>query len=317
MSETRADTTATTHTAAVVVEPTVRVRLDFAYRGTEFFGWAIQPGLRTVEGILEAGLHRVLRLTTERLTVAGRTDSGVHARGQVAHIDIPRAAWDSAPGRSDREPGPSLVTRLAGVLPRDVVVHRASLAPAGFDARFSALLRRYTYRIADTPEARDPLRELWTLWLSKPLDDHAMHAAAQRLLGLRDFAAYCRPRPGATTIRHLQELTWERPSSGPDAGLVVAHVRSDAFCHNMVRALVGASLAVGQGRRDVDWPARILAARTRDAGVGVVPAHGLTLERVEYPADDELASRAMAIRARRLDEEVESLDLPDLPGPTG
>ncbi|WP_235915295.1 tRNA pseudouridine(38-40) synthase TruA [Puerhibacterium puerhi] len=295
--------------------PTVRVRLDLAYDGTHFAGWARQPRLRTVQGALEEGLERVLRtralgLPAPRLTVAGRTDSGVHARGQVAHVDVPVERWEALPGRSDRGPGESLVTRLAGVLPPDVVVHRATLAPTGFDARFSALYRRYTYRVADTPRLRDPLRRTHVLWARRPLDEEAMHAAVQPLLGLRDFAAFCKPRPGATTIRELQHMSWQRPDDGPDAGLVVASVVADAFCHNMVRALVGASLAVGEGRRDVRWPAEVLASRRREANAAVVPALGLVLEEVVYPADDELAARAERVRALRMDEEVADPALP-------
>ena len=285
-------------------EQPVRVRLDLAYQGTAFAGWATQPGLRTVQGVLEEGLGQVLRGDPPRLTVAGRTDSGVHARGQVAHVDLPRAAWDAMPGRSDRQPGDALVARLTGVLPGDVVVHRATLAPEGFDARFSAVYRSYTFRIVDDPALRDPLRREWVLWNRKRLDADAMHAALQPLLGVRDFAAFCKPRPGATTIRELQHLSWERATEGPDEGLVVAHVRADAFCHNMVRALVGASVAVGEGRRPVSWPAEVLAARRRDAGAGVVPPHGLVLEAVSYPPDDELAARAERVRAVRMDEDV-------------
>lgn len=283
----------------------VRVRLDLSYRGTDFAGWAVQPGLRTVQGTLEAALAQVLRLPGARLTVAGRTDSGVHARGQVAHLDLPQVAWEAVVGRSGRSPGDALVARLAGVLPNDVVVHRAGPAPEGFDARFSALRRRYAYRIADAPHLRDPLRSDWVLWNRRPLDVDAMTRACAPLLGLRDFAAYCRPRPGASTIRELQELSWSRVMDGPEEGLVVATVQADAFCHNMVRALVGASIAVGEGRRPEGWPAAVLAARQRDAGAGVVAAHGLVLEEVVYPADDELAARAQRIRARRMDEETE------------
>lgn len=282
----------------------IRVRLDLSYRGTDFAGWARQPGLRTVQGTLEEALARVLRVPQVRLTVAGRTDAGVHSRGQVAHIDVEDSAWDGVVGRSGRAPGDALVSRLGGVLPSDVVVHRAGPAPDGFDARFSALRRRYTYRIADRPGLRDPLLRDWVLWNRRELDVEAMHAACAPLLGLRDFAAYCRPRPGASTIRELQELTWTRVAGGPQDGLVVASVQADAFCHNMVRALVGASVAVGEGRRDVAWPAQVLEGRRRDAGAGVVPAHGLVLEEVVYPPDDELAARAERIRARRLDEEV-------------
>lgn len=285
--------------------PTVRVRLDLAYQGTGFAGWAAQPGLRTVQGTLEEALGRLLRGAAPGVSVAGRTDSGVHARGQVVHVDLPVSAWDAMSGRSDREPGHALVARLAGVLPADVVVHRAGIAPAGFDARFSALYRTYRYRIVDDPALRDPLRREWTLWNRRPLDVADMDAAVRPLLGLRDFASYCKPRPGATTIRELQLISWVRPLDGPDAGLVVGTVRADAFCHNMVRALVGVSIAVGEGRRGVAWPREVLDARRRDAGAAVVSPHGLVLEEVSYPPDAELAVRAERIRARRLEEEIE------------
>ncbi|WP_425957133.1 tRNA pseudouridine(38-40) synthase TruA [Xylanimonas sp. McL0601] len=294
----------------------VRVRLDLAYDGTGFAGWAKQPALRTVQGALEEGLERVLRsqalgLPAPRLTVAGRTDAGVHARGQVAHVDVPVPRWEALPGRSDREPGESLVARLAGVLPHDVVVHHAQLAPAGFDARFSALYRRYAFRIADDAAQRDPLRRTHVLWHRRPLDAAAMHDAVQTLLGVRDFAAFCKPRPGATTIRELKELSWTRPVDGPDAGLVVARVVADAFCHNMVRSLVGASIAVGEGRKPVGWPADVLASGRRELNAAVVPAHGLVLEEVVYPPDAELAARAERVRALRMDEDV--WDAPEAP----
>lgn len=282
----------------------IRVRLDLAYRGTSFAGWARQPALRTVQGTLEDGLRRILRLEEVRLTVAGRTDAGVHARGQVAHLDLPHEVWDALPGRAQRSPGDALVARLGGVLDTDVVVQRAGPAPMGFDARFSALRRRYTYCVADDPRRFDPLTREHVLWNRRPLDVEAMSRAAAPLTGLRDFASYCKPRPGATTIRELQELTWRRGTDGPEAGLVVASVQADAFCHNMVRALVGASLAVGEGRRPESWPLAVLEARTRVGGPTVVPPHGLVLEEVVYPADAELAKRAEQIRARRLDEEV-------------
>ncbi|MFH5822103.1 tRNA pseudouridine synthase A [Georgenia sp. AZ-5] len=285
----------------------VRVRLDLSYDGSAFAGWATQPGLRTVQGVLEDALATVLRAPA-RLTVAGRTDAGVHARGQVAHVDVPREAWAALPGRADRTPGDALVVRLGGVLGRggsprgtaDVVVRRAAEAPGGFDARFSAVWRRYAYRIADHRDRWDPLRRHDVLWHGRPLDVAAMDDAAARLVGEHDFAAYCRPREGATTIRTLLHLGWRRvPAGEPDAGLVVATVRADAFCHFMVRALVGASLAVGEGRRDAGWPGAVLAAGVRDAAVGVAPAHALTLEEVAYPADHELAARAQQARARR------------------
>lgn len=278
--------------------------MDLAYRGTAYAGWAIQPNLATVQGTLEAALSRVLRLERVRVTVAGRTDAGVHARGQVTHVDLPREVWERVPGRSQREPGEALVGRLNAVLPDDVVVHRAMVAPSGFDARFSALRRRYTYRIVDDLRLRDPLTADFTFWARSELDVEAMHASMQPLLGLHDFAAFCRPREGASTIRELQLIGWERVASGPDAGLILGRVQADAFCHNLVRALVGASIAVGSGRQPVDWPERLLVGRKRDPGVIVVPPHGLLLDEVVFPPDVDLGTRAERVRAKRMDEEV-------------
>ncbi len=256
----------------------------------------MQPGLRTVQGDLEAALARVLRLPgPPPLTVAGRTDAGVHARGQVAHVDLPSDAWAAAPGHSTRASGPALVARLAAVLAPDVVARRAEPAADGFHARFSALWRRYAYRVADDAGPRDPLTRGFVLWHRRALDVGAMQAAADALRGEHDFAAFCRPREGATTIRELRAFEWYRE---PD-GLIVAQVRADAFCHSMVRALVGACLAVGERRRPPAWPAQVLATGRRDPAVTVAPAHGLTLEEVAYPADEFLASRAAATRVLR------------------
>lgn len=228
--------------------------------------------------------------------VAGRTDSGVHATGQVCHVDVPATAWAALPGRSSLDPPASMLRRLAGVLPPDVRVQRVGLAPPGFDARFSALWRRYVYRLDDHPAGVPPLRRRDVVAHPRPLDVPAMDGAAGQLLGLRDFAAFCRRREGATTIRTLLDYRWNRDGDG----LVVARVRADAFCHSMVRALVGAALAVGEGRRDPGWPARVLAAGVRDSAVQVAPARGLVLTEVGYPPDGELALRADEARTRRV-----------------
>lgn len=273
----------------------VRLRLDVAYDGTEFSGWAAQPGRRTVQGVLEEALGTVLRVDPPPVTVAGRTDAGVHARGQVCHVDVPVAAWRAVPGRSARPSGAALVRRLAGVLPPDVRVRSAEPAAEGFDARFSALWRRYAYRVADTSYGVDPLDRAFVLWHDRPLELAAMNAAAAGLLGTHDFAAYCRAREDASTVRTLRTFHWERA----EGRLAVATVEADAFCHNQVRAMVGALLAVGDGRRPVDWPARVLAARVRDSGVTVVAPHGLTLEEVGYPSAGRLAARAAQARQRR------------------
>ncbi|MEV8568521.1 tRNA pseudouridine(38-40) synthase TruA [Streptomyces sp. NPDC051322] len=271
------------------VEPGfVRVRLDLSYDGKDFSGWAKQTERRTVQGELESAIRTVTRSArTYDLTVAGRTDAGVHARGQVAQVDLPEEVWDE-----HRE---KLLRRLAGRLPRDVRVWRAVEAPAGFNARFSAVWRRYAYRVTDAPGGADPLLRGHVLWHERELHVTAMNEAAQALLGEHDFAAYCKKREGATTIRTLQQLSWER---GTD-GVITGTVRADAFCHNMVRSLVGALLFVGDGRRPADWPGKVLAVGIRDPGVHVVRPHGLTLEEVGYPADELLAERSRQARRMR------------------
>ncbi|MFB7914175.1 tRNA pseudouridine(38-40) synthase TruA [Streptomyces sp. NPDC056061] len=264
----------------------VRLRLDLAYDGKEFSGWAKQTGRRTVQGEIEDALRTVTRSSrTYDLTVAGRTDAGVHARGQVAHVDLPDEVW--------AEHGDKLLRRMAGRMAPDVRIWRIAEAPAGFNARFSALWRRYAYRVSDRPGGVDPLLRGHVLWHDRPLDVDAMNEAAARMTGEHDFAAYCKKREGATTIRTLQKLGWVRDGA---SGILTATVQADAFCHNMVRALIGAALFVGDGRRSPEWPARVLAARVRNPGVHVVRPHGLTLEEVAYPADDLLAARAVEAR---------------------
>jgi tRNA pseudouridine38-40 synthase len=261
-----------------------RLRLDLSYDGTEFSGWARQPGRRTVQQVVEDTLARVLGIPSPGLTVAGRTDAGVHAAGQVAHVDLPvRPSLEA------------LLRSLAGVLPPDVRVRRVTEAPAGFDARFSAVWRQYDYLISDDESGADPLRRRFVLDHRRPLDTAAMAAAAAQLLGLHDFAAYCRRREGATTIRTLLDCEVRRV-----AAEVVVTVRADAFCHSMVRSLVGALIAVGEGRRPVDWPASLLGVTERSGAVTVAPPHGLTLVDVAYPPDEDLAARAEQTRARRL-----------------
>jgi len=274
----------------------VRIRLDCAYDGTDFSGWAAQPGRRTVEGELSAALTTVLRAPEPvSLTVAGRTDAGVHARGQVAHVDIDPNLYAVVPGRSDRSPEAALAARLRGVLPPDLVLRAVSVAPAGFDARFSAIWRLYRYRLCDEPGALDPLRRRDTVLVRGRLDVSRMNEAAAMLLGLNDFAPFCKRREGATTIRTLTAYEWTRLPDGTVEGTVVA----DAFCHSMVRALVGCVVPVGEGRVQPDFAGEVLRGGVRDPRVKVMPAHGLSLEEVGYPPDAELAARADQARATR------------------
>ena len=276
----------------------MRLRIDLAYDGTEFNGWATQPGLRTVQGSLEEALATVLRQSAVRVTCAGRTDTGVHARGQVAHLDVTPEDLAVSVGRSQDPPAEALARRLNGILPADVRIRRVVAAPPGFDARFSATWRRYAYRIADSAAVVDPLARNHVLAWPRELDLTRMNEAARLLLGEHDFAAFCKRREGATTIRTLLDLAWSRD----ERGTAVATVRADAFCHNMVRAVVGCLLAVGEGRRPPAWAGEVLSGKVRDSGVTVVQPRGLTLEEVGYPADEQLAQRASdARRVRSLD----------------
>ncbi len=274
----------------------MRIRMDLAYDGTDFHGWAAQPGLRTVQGTLEAALATVLRVPDVSVVCAGRTDTGVHARGQVIHVDLDQSVLAASAGRSSDPPPEALLRRLNGILPADVRVRRVAGAATGFDARFSALWRRYAYRVADASDIIDPLARSYVLAWGRPLDLPTMNAAAALLVGEHDFAAFCKQREGATTVRTLLDLDWERD----EAGVAVATVRADAFCHSMVRALVGCLLAIGEGRHPVAWAGEILRSEARNPAVTVVHAHGLTLEEVAYPPDQELAARAALTRARRV-----------------
>ena len=290
-----------------------RLRLDLGYDGTDFRGWAAQPGLRTVQGEIEAALARASR-EEMAATVAGRTDAGVHARHQVCHVDISETAWQRLTPRGrefgDEATAASIVRRLNKILSGrygerargrdlpaargtcDVRIYSAAVVDPSFDARFSALGRSYAYRVSDRPE---PLGRWDRLWVDEPLDEAAMNEAGAGLLGEHDFLGYCRPREGATTIRTLRKLRAERDSDGT----LVFRVEADAFCHSMVRSLVGALLLVGSGARDTDYPARILRARSRSEAAPIAPAHGLTLEGVDYPDPAEWGARARQARARR------------------
>jgi tRNA pseudouridine38-40 synthase len=268
--------------------PGRRIRLDVAYDGTDFSGWAVQPDRRTVAGVLLAQLQRVFGPEgATGLTVAGRTDAGVHATGQVAHIDVPAGGWDSI--------ADSIIRRLAGLLPPDVRVKAATVVPDAFDARFSALSRRYEYRIDDGPYGASPLRARDTLSWPRQLDIDRLNAASTALVGLHDFVAFCKRKEHASTIRAISRLDWRRDADG---GLV-ATVQADAFCQSMVRSLVGALLAVGEGRRPVEWPAGMLSRNERASDVPVAPPHGLNLVEVVYPPVAELAARALVTRNRR------------------
>lgn len=274
----------------------VRLRLLIAYDGTDFAGWATQAGQRTVAGVLDDALSTIFR-TPVQLRAAGRTDTGVHATGQVAHVDVPADALHHAYPRTPR-PGDGeftpLVRRLARFLPGDVRVLDIARAAPGFDARFSALRRHYAYRLSTAPYGVEPQEARYVTAWPRPLDVEAMSAGARHLIGLHDFAAFCRHREGATTIRDLQRLDFTR-----DGHRITAHVSADAFCWQMVRSLIGALLVVGEHRREPGWIARLLDSEHRSTEFAAAPPQGLTLVGVDYPPDDQLAARNEVTRAVR------------------
>jgi tRNA pseudouridine38-40 synthase len=292
----------------VTEEKTTRIRLDVSYDGTAFFGWGTQPALRTVQGVLETALATIFRAQPRGVvvTVAGRTDAGVHATGQVAHVDLTdeqlemlaRSRQGSNGAEAEvRDPAEKLARRLNGIagLESDVWVRRSSTAAPGFDARFSATWRRYEYRLSDAAGPRNPLVRNHVVWYPGALDLGAMQAAASSLLGLHDWASYCKPREGASTIRTLEHFAWRREADGT----LIAELRADAFCHSMVRALVGVTVAIGDGKLPVSSAVELRNDLARTSTFKVMPAKGLVLAEVGYPADDELGARAELTRRMR------------------
>ena len=263
-----------------------RLRIDLAYDGTNFAGWAKQPDRRTVQECIETALATISQITPETI-VAGRTDAGVHATGQVIHVDLPESlALDD------------LVYKLNRLLDEDVRVRNVSIAPEAFHARFSALRRYYRYKILDDNKVLDPLARLDVSTWYRPLDLDVMNKTSALLLGEHDFAAFCKYREGATTIRTLEKYEWKRSLEG----FLVADIVADAFCYSMVRNLVGAVVCVADGRFDPEWIAGVLNNKERVSDSLVFPGRGLTLYQVDYPNDAELLERAKKTIARRNEE---------------
>lgn len=282
------------------MDGSIRLRLDLAYRGAPFHGWARQPGLLTVQGRLEEALSLITRQPAQ-LTVAGRTDAGVHARGQVAHLDVPQEFWISlSRGReeNDQVRGERLRARLEGLAGRGLngalAIKQVRVVSRDFDARFSALSRTYRYLICDDPRAQDPCR-LDIARTSSPLEETTMQVAAQALCGEHDFLPFAKPREGATTVRTLHSFNISRPG----AGIVQAMIRADAFCHSQVRFMMGALIEIGRGKYEPNWIGELLAAGVRDQRVLLADGRGLTLWEVAYPPEDEYALQAQKAKVVR------------------
>jgi len=263
-----------------------RLRIELAYDGTNFSGWATQPDRRTVQQCIEEALSKIARINVETI-VAGRTDAGVHATGQVIHVDVPEEM-----GLDD------LGYKLNRILDEDVRINNIEIAPPAFHARFSALRRYYEYRILDENKVIQPLARLNTASWYRPLDVDLMNHASALLLGTHDYAAFCKFREGGTTIRTLETYQWRRNREG----YLVADVVADAFCYSMVRNLVGAIVCVADGRKDPEWISTLLENKERVSDSLVFPARGLTLYKVDYPDAAELLERAKKTVARREEE---------------
>ena len=264
-----------------------RLRIDLAYDGTNFSGWAIQPDRRTVQEVVETALSTVAQSPAQTI-VAGRTDAGVHATGQVIHVDLPETL--------ELE---DLAYKLNRILDEDVRINKIEIAPTAFHARFSALRRYYEYRILDENKVIQPLARLNTASWFRLLDVDVMNRASELLLGTRNYAAFCKYREGATTIRTLETYHWRRD----EEGCLVADVVADAFCYSMVRNLVGAIVCVADGRKDPEWISTLLEDKERVSDSLVFPARGLTLYKVDYPDAAELLERAKKTVARREEED--------------
>ena len=263
-----------------------RLRLDLSYDGTNFSGWAIQPDRRTVQQCIEEAIRTVAQAKAETI-VAGRTDAGVHATGQVIHVDLPESLDIN-----------NLTFKLNQVLDADIRVNSVQFAPIAFHARFSALRRYYEYRILDGNKVIPPLARFSVEPWYRPLDIDVMNNASALLLGTHNFAAFCKFREGATTIRTLETYKWRRDRDGYLVGDVVA----DAFCYSMVRNLVGAIVCVADGRKESDWISTLLENKERVSDSLVFPARGLSLYKVDYPDSAELLERAAKTVARREEE---------------
>ncbi len=279
------------------VDGPLRFRIDLSYDGTNFYGWAKQLGLRTVQSELVEALNTIFGDSEDDfgMRVAGRTDAGVHAEGQVVHIDLSKEQFRRLGRNTDVE------GRLNKLLTKgDIWIKSFEQAPAGFDARFSAINRRYIYKIADKGSPKSPQIVRYALYHLRRLDEKKMHEASQALLGLHDFASYCKPRSFGSTIRRLEKVNVTRKN-----GIIEIELQADAFAHNMVRSIVGALIKVGDGKATKEDIARVLAMKKRTStGWKVVEPHGLTLMQIGYPAKSKLAAQAIATQRIRTEDDI-------------
>ena len=244
----------------------VRLKIELSYDGSDFAGWAKQPNQRTVQGVLEGVLTKLIGTDAETI-VAGRTDAGVHAIGQVVHVDIPSTFQDIE----------NLTYKLNRMLDSDIRISSCEIAPENFHARFSAISRVYQYKIIDGLEIVPPLKRFDTASWYRKLDENLMNEASKLLIGTHDFIAFCKFREAQSTVRTLLEFFWRREN-----GALIGTVSADSFCYSMVRNLVGAIVCIGEGRYPKEWILKVLEGKERVSDSYVFPANGLTLVAVNY-----------------------------------
>ena len=276
----------------------LRLKIELAYDGTRYAGWAKQPNQLTIQAEIESAIFKVTRNRSSTV-VAGRTDAGVHAAHQIIHLDLPSDAAVSRyrPDENRWEIG-NLAFRLNQILDEDIRILKVEVASQDFHARYSALSREYTYKILDGGRQIPPLQRFGVAPWYRELDLDLLNEVCAQLLGEHDFAAFCKFREASTTIRNLQEFSWQRDN----IGFLVARIRADAFCYSMIRNLVGAAVCVGEKRFPAQWMLDIFTAKSRVSDSYVFPARGLTLVKIEYPDEDGLRNRALLTANRRDDK---------------
>jgi len=262
-----------------------RIRAKLAYDGTNYAGFGKQPDQVSIQGELEKSLKQIFNQTIKTIA-AGRTDRGVHARGQWVHFDLPQSAWQKVKDAK---------YSLNHVLPSDIRILEIEKVIEDFDARYSALWRRYTYWVADKTHQLDPLRRHYVYKYGYKLDLAKLNKTSQMLIGLHDFATYCKPREHSSTVRNLMQFDWQVID-----GLFVAELKADAFCYGLVRNLIGAVLPAGAGLIAIDEPKVRLVKKQRSETIFQAPANGLVLEEISYPAPALWAAQSKITRNPRV-----------------
>jgi tRNA pseudouridine38-40 synthase len=263
---------------------TKRYKVICSYDGTDFFGWARQPRFPTIQQHVERALEIISRnrrgSTSVKTIVGGRTDTGVHALGQVFHVDLDDAQVEKVIGKTFADLPSALIYRANSLLPKTIRLLSCSAVPREFNARYSAIERHYVYRIFDSTCQQTALNSRYAHFIDGKIDLETINFLGQKILGLHDFSAFIKSRPHSTNIRELKEFRFVRLSRSKG---ICAHLRADAFAHNMVRSLIRSALLVGLGKKTPAWFLDRFNSRVRVGETGPIEAKGLILRNISYP----------------------------------